>query len=336
MRSDAKVALGVSAVCLAGIIGYALFVPAEKPAGTSMSVRPTPAPVTPPVLPATPLDNDPATQPTTLPTTLPSTGLTVSAPTPGSSSSTGTEMGGLNSPTATPSGAVNGDWNAILAGKAAVGAAGTTLMTPTGGRTATGNTPTFGTVSTPSSIFPSPYSSTRPSYLGGPLSGSSGLTGGGDTYAIKRGDSFATIAAAKYGNSKYWKVIAEANPGVDSRRLKVGQTIKVPELPAKYSGGTSTGTVSSGSTGSTGTSGSTVATLKTGGSSTTVVGGTVDPQTQYTVVSGDSLYRISTKLYGNTAQADAIYELNKDLIGTNKANLKIGQLLKLPAPPTKK
>ncbi len=338
MRSDAKVALGVSAVCLAAIIGYALFVPAEKPAGTSMAVRPatvTPAPSMTPVMGSS---ETPTTQPTSMPwlsTSAPSDGLTLSAPTAGMPGgmmpSTQSSMSSTWPP-ATPTTPANGthDWDALLAGKTAAAGATGAMLSGTGSRMATGNTPTFGTVSTPPSVLPSGFgSTTRASLFGTSTAGTSTLAG--DTYAIKRGDTFATIAAAKYGNSKYWKVIADANPGVDSRRLKVGQSIKLPELPSKYSGSTS-GTVSTMKTGAnTPTSNTPGASFSTGAAL-----GNTSPTTQYQVVSGDSLYRISTKLYGTPAQADAIYELNKETIGTNKANLKIGQTLKLPTPPTVK
>ena len=46
-------------------------------------------------------------------------------------------------------------------------------------------------------------------------------------YTIQRGDTLIAIAAHFYGNASQWSVIAQANPEVDSRRLRVGQEIKL-------------------------------------------------------------------------------------------------------------
>ena len=48
----------------------------------------------------------------------------------------------------------------------------------------------------------------------------------GKTYAIQAGDTFNKIAAKLYGDgSKYGKLLAQKNPGVDPTRLKIGQRI---------------------------------------------------------------------------------------------------------------
>jgi nucleoid-associated protein YgaU len=51
---------------------------------------------------------------------------------------------------------------------------------------------------------------------------------GGSTYTIKTGDTLWRIATTHYGEGKKWKEIAEANPGLDASKLKVGQTITLP------------------------------------------------------------------------------------------------------------
>ena len=52
------------------------------------------------------------------------------------------------------------------------------------------------------------------------------------TYTIQRGDTLMAIAAHFYGNASQWSVIAQANPEVDPRRLRVGQVIKLPARPS--------------------------------------------------------------------------------------------------------
>jgi nucleoid-associated protein YgaU len=60
----------------------------------------------------------------------------------------------------------------------------------------------------------------------------------------------------------------------------------------------------------------------------------IDEKTQYRAQPGESLYKISQKLYGKADKVDAIYNLNKDAIGPNPSRLRAGTVLKLPEPPT--
>lgn len=53
-------------------------------------------------------------------------------------------------------------------------------------------------------------------------------TGAPGTYTIARGDTLAQIAARLYGDAKKWRVIANANPGLNANRLLIGQVIKLP------------------------------------------------------------------------------------------------------------
>ena len=49
-----------------------------------------------------------------------------------------------------------------------------------------------------------------------------------DTYAVRAGDTLQSIASRLYGDAQRWRDIAKANPGLDPRRLPVGQKIKLP------------------------------------------------------------------------------------------------------------
>jgi hypothetical protein len=57
----------------------------------------------------------------------------------------------------------------------------------------------------------------------------------------------------------------------------------------------------------------------------------VDYPTTYVVQSGDSLYAISKKIYGNASQIDLIFQANRDTL-KSKNSLKVGQTLRLPPP----
>ncbi len=54
-------------------------------------------------------------------------------------------------------------------------------------------------------------------------------------YVVEKGDTFGVIAKKVYGSSKaaYVKLIADANKGVKSESLKVGQELRIPEKSAK-------------------------------------------------------------------------------------------------------
>lgn len=113
---------------------------------------------------------------------------------------------------------------------------------------------------------------------------------GTSEYVVKSGDSFYTIAKA---NGTTVKAIEAANPGVDSRRLKIGQKLV---LPAPGTGAVAPAT-------------------------SAVVDSNV-----YVVKSGDTLSRIAT------ANKTTVKDL-KSINGLTTDRINVGQKLKLPPPP---
>src|SRR5207237_6906972 len=112
-------------------------------------------------------------------------------------------------------------------------------------------------------------------------------------YVIAQGDTFSTIAA-KFRVSV--RSIIDANPGVDPKRLQIGQKIKIPPPPAP-----STTTTATPGTTTTSTSG----------------------EQLYTVVSGDTLTLIARKT-GTTVKAlRSANNLTTD-------SIRVGQKLKIP------
>ena len=55
------------------------------------------------------------------------------------------------------------------------------------------------------------------------------------TYTVKSGDTLIGISRKIYGSPRYYKLIADANKGVipANMQLRVGQVIKIPQLPAR-------------------------------------------------------------------------------------------------------
>lgn len=49
-------------------------------------------------------------------------------------------------------------------------------------------------------------------------------------HTIVKGDTLGAIAKDTYGDSRYWKEIVKANPGLDPQNLKIGDEINLPRL----------------------------------------------------------------------------------------------------------
>jgi nucleoid-associated protein YgaU len=129
------------------------------------------------------------------------------------------------------------------------------------------------------------------------------------TYKIQSGDSPVSISTKVYGSAKYASQILAANPGVDARRLKIGQELKMSDI------GGETPKVTSASRDHTDPLPTAAATVS---------------QKTYKVQSGDTLTRISTKLYGKGDMWKKIYAANKSKIGSDPTHLRAGMVLQLP------
>ena len=119
------------------------------------------------------------------------------------------------------------------------------------------------------------------------------------TYIVKPGDNFEGIAAAWFGDRAKASLIAEANPYAESSRLTVGQELRLPPKDLEFD--------------------------------TEIPG--PDPSTGvrvYRIRSGDTLGKIAQKVYGKASSWPRLYEANKEAIGENPANLKVGMEIVIP------
>ena len=130
------------------------------------------------------------------------------------------------------------------------------------------------------------------------------------THIVQSGETFVSISQAVYGSSAYFPHLIRANPTIDPRKLRAGMTINIPALNDVKADGSHPATLIVSSAPK------------------------LDEKTEYRVESGDTLTKISTKLYGRRDRADKIYELNKSTIGSDPGKLKVGMVLKLPDAPT--
>jgi LysM repeat protein len=122
------------------------------------------------------------------------------------------------------------------------------------------------------------------------------IAGSAKEYKIAKGDTLAKIAK---DHKVTLKALMEANPGVDSKKLKVGQPIQIPAAAATPA--------------------------------TSITPGTMEPviaegagQTSYTVKANDNLTRIAKRTGTTVAALKAANGLKTD-------QLHVGQKLKLPA-----
>jgi nucleoid-associated protein YgaU len=134
------------------------------------------------------------------------------------------------------------------------------------------------------------------------------------TYEVKKGDSgFWAIAEKVYGDGKYWTLIAQANPGVESSSLSPGKKLKIPAKPAP----------------------------RAAEPSREARGGVVTPagpaapaangQTEYVVKKGDAgFWGIAQTVYGNGKYWAMIAKANPKV---SSSGLKIGDKLVIPAKP---
>ena len=47
-------------------------------------------------------------------------------------------------------------------------------------------------------------------------------------HTVRKGDTFWSLATRYYGTGRRWRDIAAANPSLDPRRLRIGQTVRIP------------------------------------------------------------------------------------------------------------
>src|SRR5690606_23855233 len=104
-----------------------------------------------------------------------------------------------------------------------------------------------------------------------------------------------------------FKSIEQANPGVNSSRLRIGQQLRIPQRPADTRAN---------------------APASSRADATAALGAR-----EYRVQPNDSLNRIAGRLYGDATRWEEIYDLNRQTIGSDPARLQVGTVLKLPEEP---
>ncbi|MHC4947814.1 MAG: LysM peptidoglycan-binding domain-containing protein [Planctomycetota bacterium] len=118
-------------------------------------------------------------------------------------------------------------------------------------------------------------------------------------YRVKRRDTFTSIAEDWFGDGEQWTLIAEANPRVDPRRMRIGQELR---LPPREGGAAAAPRP-----------------RRDGGG-----------ERIYTVRSGDTLSEIAVVSYGSSRRWRDIFDANRSLIGSDPDALEVGMRLVIP------
>ncbi|MSR34316.1 MAG: LysM peptidoglycan-binding domain-containing protein [Phycisphaerales bacterium] len=130
-------------------------------------------------------------------------------------------------------------------------------------------------------------------------------------HVVVEGDTLTSIAKQYWGTSQGWENIEKVNPGLTPTNLKLGAKLNIPAKETAVS-----------------------APMKSSsGASSTFTSGAVSASTSgdYEIISGDTLYKISSKIYGDAKYWRDIYEANKKTIGEDPAALVVGTKLTIPA-----
>ena len=118
-------------------------------------------------------------------------------------------------------------------------------------------------------------------------------------YVVQSGDTMQTIAVAWFGDKAKWVLIAHENPYVDPQFMRAGQTIRLPAKDARLE---------------------------------TIPLDELKRMTEgvkYVVVSGDSLWRIAERHYGNGSLSSLVFDANRNVL-RSESDLQIGMELTLP------
>ncbi len=131
-------------------------------------------------------------------------------------------------------------------------------------------------------------------------------------HIVQPNERMQTIAAQYFDSGDDWPIIARANPFVDPQKLSVGMVLRIPKDPTNIQGRLTGRETHPG-----------------------VIESHIDDPAaviEYVVRPGDSLSRISQRIYGSARHARFIYDANRDKL-RSMDDISVGQLLKLPPLP---
>lgn len=168
---------------------------------------------------------------------------------------------------------------------------GVSVPPPSVGATTPPAAPTRTPVATP------PAKPALPATVPASAAGAPGPTARVTEYVVRDGDTMLSIAEYWFGDRGKWDLIRAANAEVDPTRLRIGQTLRLPAKDAQRP---------------------------------TPKPASAGVEATHVVVSGDSLYALARAVYGDGERWTLIYDANKQAIGDDPKDLKVGMKLRIP------
>jgi len=141
-----------------------------------------------------------------------------------------------------------------------------------------------------------------------------------EVYVVARGDTLGHISTKVYGTCRKWKLIQQANSGIDPCALRVGTPLVIPrDEPTAVA-----------QRDEESDSARAVDTALREVRRFVADREVAAPHSPYTVSRGDTLWSISRKHFGTSARWKDIYELNRDALPRPDA-MRAGQVIRVPA-----
>lgn len=141
------------------------------------------------------------------------------------------------------------------------------------------------------------------------------------THVLQKGDTYTSLAIKYFGHAKHVKLIEQANPGRDPRRLYVGSKINIPDASAAASPAPVSASPDNARTNRAGRP--TAPPVESAPPP--------DPSRAYTVQRGDSWQSLARRFLGRAESDVELYELNKERVGEDPNLLREGLIIELPA-----
>jgi len=144
------------------------------------------------------------------------------------------------------------------------------------------------------------------------------------THVVAKGETLEDIALEHLGSKTRWKELVALNPGLDPRKMQIGQVLQIaaasPPVPLAVAARTDPTPASTPPV---------VAKPPPAAAKPAPVAAAPAKGRKHTVAKGDTLGAIARKYLGSSARADEIYQANTDVLKT-KDDLSVGQVLRIP------
>jgi len=142
------------------------------------------------------------------------------------------------------------------------------------------------------------------------------------THEVAKGETLETIAERYFGSKTRWKELLVLNPGLDPKRLQIGQVLRISAAPSVTDATARVPAITTPAPAS-------AAPAPGAGAAKLAAAPNAGKVRTHTVVKGDTLGAIAKTYLGSSTRADEIYKANTDVL-KNKDDLAVGQVLRIP------